>query len=401
MTKVDVLIAHPLKHHVFPLAAGIQRSGLSLRLVTPFYSKGFGRLVSMLPGSAGRKAQGYHLSSLEVDNVISPLAWQVRRLLRGHDLATLISDFDEYVAGLIDRGAYRFGTLITLQDYMPKTVRAAKKNGALIWSDQILNQSNAACSRINSHYQALGWDKKYNHDESVNDEILGCADIVTVPSRYTAEGLKGRMQPVARLFRIPYGVDSEKFSYPAKMGDFGVVRVLARANNVRKGGHVLIEALRQCSSELMLLTKGSSIEVLIIGTLECSIIDLLSACQLPSGFSVRSVTVPHKDMPALLASSHLFVMPSLSESMSLICVEAMQCALPLVITPYCGIDGFEPLRMGVEVEDNVVSVAEGLKTAFKNIEQWPAWGEACRQAAGKLDWRVYEESIAVIARGLA
>lgn len=397
--SVDVLIAHPLKHHVYPLAAGIQQSGLSWRLITPFYRKGIGRFAHWLPGQAGRKAGGYYYPGLDDDGVITSAVWALQRFLHRRDVDAFVTRFDAHVADSIECGRIRCRMLITLQDYMPRTVRAAHKRGALIWSDQISNQSGAAMGRISAHYRQAGVAGAQQHSEVVNDEVLSYSDIITTPSHYAASGLDGRIPSSAQLFLVPYGVDLERFRMPAQRMLNDGVRVLARANSVRKGSHLLLAALRKCGGELVCLASGGAIEVLILGGADQATAELLRHMDAAPGISVRAASVPHQDMPDLLASSHLFVMPSLSESMSLICVEAMQCGLPLVVTPYCGVDCFQPGRMGIEVMDDADAVAAGLISAFRKMDQWEAWGMACHQAASEMSWQVYEQKIASIGRG--
>ena len=107
--------------------------------------------------------------------------------------------------------------------------------------------------------------------------------------------------------------------------------------------------------------------------------------------------VAHSDVPAMLAAADLFVMPSLAESMSLACVEAMQVGLPMVITKYCGIDAFVSGEMGIEVNDTVESVAEGLVDAFRERDKWSVWGANCRAAVAKQSWAHYEAQIVNIS----
>jgi glycosyltransferase involved in cell wall biosynthesis len=397
MKPVDVLVAHPLKHHVFPLAAGIQRSGASMRLITPFYRKGLGRIVAALPGSVGKKASGYHHEGLDERHIISPVAWQARKLRRGSDSDALVREFDAYMAARITRGALRARVLVTMQDYLPASVRAARSAGMRIWSDQILNSSRCATDRISAHYEMAGIKQAAAHDESTNDAILSIADIVTVPSRYALSGIADRVRDSTSLHVIPYGVDHNRFDIKKqKTGD--AIRVIARANNVRKGGHLLLEALMKCGGVLRKLAHGQNIEVVILGTMEPALGERLRGAKFPLGMTVRSAVVPHMSMPDVLASADLFVMPSLSESMSLICIEAMRAGLPLVITPYCGIDCFEHLEMGVETSGRASDLAECLMLAFRHADQWPEWGRRAAQAADALSWRAYQAAVSAVAR---
>ncbi|WP_416050614.1 hypothetical protein [Cupriavidus basilensis] len=124
MKKIDILIAHPYKHHVYHLAAGCQRSGWNTKLVVPLYRVGLGRCLASLPGRIGSKARGYYYEELEPNTIVSPLAWQARKLasLSSHS-ASFESKFDNYVARQIRDGEFKPKVLVTMQDYMPRVSR--------------------------------------------------------------------------------------------------------------------------------------------------------------------------------------------------------------------------------------------------------------------------------------
>ena len=371
-----------------------------MRLVTPFYCKGLGKMVAALPGNTGKKAAGYQYGGLDARNVISPLGWQLRKLWFGGNSDALVSAFDDHVSTMINRGELRGRTLLTMQDYMPKSVQAGKNAGMRIWSDQILNSSRPATDRISLHYRMAGIEMQLAHDESRNDVILSLADMVTVPSRYTLAGIEGRMQDSASLHVVPYGVDRARFGIESrKSGD--AIRVIARANSVRKGGHILLDAMEECGDTLRRLAKGRDIEIVVIGAMEPALAEWLRSAKLPNGLTIRAAVFPHVSMPALLASADLFVMPSLSESMSLICIEAMQAGLPLIVTPYCGIDCFVSGAMGLMSEDTSASLSAALIQAFSRIESWEEWGRAAAHKAIDLSWDAYEAGIAEVTRMIA
>lgn len=400
MTPIDILITHPQKHHIYHLAAGCQRSGLRTCLLVPLYRKGLAALVATLPGVIGRRAQGYHYSQLEKDMVTSPVGWQARRLLvSSAELIPFQYRFDAYVANLIRKGKLNARVLVTMQDYMPATVLAGKAAGMIIWTEQISNRSDAARKRIDEHFQQLGVQPSVYYSEDDNNAILSISDIITIPSKYTLDGIVDRVHKNAKIYQIPYGVNSKKFPPRFNRSD-NVIRILARANSIAKGGHLLLHALSECGQKLLDLAGGSTIDVIIVGVPDETIRDSIKSLSFPEGLSVSAQVVPHLDMPRLMASSDLFVMPSLSESMSLICIEAMQIGLPMIITSYCGIDKFRHLEMGVEVGDSAESLVSGLILAFSKKNYWIEWGNAARISAIGLDWSVYEESIAEISRGI-
>lgn len=393
MNDADILLAHPLKHHIYPLATGIQNSGNKLCLLTPFYNKGLGSLISKFPGNVGKLASGYYYPKLNCENVISPFYWQIQKLLSAATgINEFVSRFDKYTAQLIRERKIRASVLVTLQDYMPLTVLEGKRAGMLIWSDQILNQSQETIQRIRHHYALASIDEIVQHNESINDQVLKIADLVTFPSLYTQAGLFGRISASTTSIKIPYGVDATRFSSQSCRDD-EVIRVLARANSVRKGGHLFIDSIASSAQALKALSHGRRIEIIIISALSPALEARLKQYELPENITVISKNVPFIEMPNLLASVNLFVAPSLSEGMSMLCIEAMQSGLPLIITPYCGVDCFKPGIMGLEVSDSVESLSSGLVSAFENMDKWKSWGAASVEAASRLEWGTYENAI--------
>ena len=374
---------------------------MSLVYITPFYRRGLGALVARLPGKIGNKAKGYFNSDIPLSCVCSPIIWQTRKLFAiFRNDATFDHDFDIFVAQTINAGKYQANVLVTLQDYMPKTVAAAKNRGWKIWSDQISNQSAEMRIRIAHHEKSLKITSPWQHDESSNDEILAVSDIITVPSSYTLDGISHRAPRNAEIFTIPFGASAQQFS-GERLTDREVITILARAHSVRKGGHLLLKALQQCGTDLLAASGTKKIRVRILGKYEFVLAEFLSKLDLPKGLTIEHGNVAHAEVAGLYRQASLFVMPSLSESMSLACIEALHAGLPLIITEYCGIDGFRHGEMGYETEDTVESIASNLLKAFQNQDSWPQWSAAARKLAHELTWERYTSSISKTCRLIA
>ncbi len=396
----DILVAHPGKHHVLHLVAGSIKSGANVCYITPFYRSGIGMLVSKLPGNVGEKAKGYFHPDIPHKSVCSPFQWQLKKLLSlFSNRNNYVKEFDVYVAKEIAKGKYTAKVLVTLQDYMPKTVKAAKDRGFKIWSDQILNQSELTSLRIISHETKQGLIPKWAHDECDNIDILNIADVITVPSNYCFDGIRNNIMDSSKVVNIPYGANPKQFS-SSRINSDGEIIILARAQSIRKGGHLLLGALELCGNELVERAKPLSVKVIVLGQFDTALLNIFNKLILPNGLTVEHSNIPHSQVSSLYQRSSLFVMPSLSEGRSLACLEAMHSGLPLIITPYCGIDGFTSGNMGYEVSDTVQSLSQALSEAFKNKHMWREWGENAKQFAAQFDWLIYEEKISQVTREL-
>ena len=393
---VDILIAHPLKHHVFNFTVGCQNSGFEVRLITPLYKKGLINLLSRLPGTSIKKLNEYYHPRLNSSNVISPLWWQLKRLLTFNSNRDDFNEqFDLYIENLFLRKKIKTKILVTMQDYMPRTVAVAKSQGVLIWSDQILNSSNDVRNRIALNLLSVGHKYIDDHNEKMNKKILSECDVVTVPNQYTLKGVLDRIKPECKVYQVPYGADEVKFVRKKPLfASTETIRIIARANNIRKGGHLFLTAIDNCAESLSrLIGKTQSVEFNIIGTLDEIVASKIENLILPTNFSVRVKVIPSVDMPNEYNSSHLFIMPSLTEGMSLMCIEAMKMALPIIITEECGIDFFSDRKMGIQIIPTVESISKALVYAFENIDKWEAWGNECAEKAKTLTWTSYETKI--------
>ncbi len=399
--KTDILIAHPGKHHALHLVAGCIKSGASVRYITPFYHCGLGRLVSALPGEIGDKAVGYYHPAIPLQSVISPIFWQIKKLFSIYkkDLS-YEQEFDNYVAHAIETGKLQAKVVVTLQDYMPNTVKAASKRRYVIWSDQISNQSARMMERVSRHEQVFGMPSITQHSDHRNDAILASSQVITVPSSYCLAGIKSRIPLGVQVETVPYGADAAQFSIKPYADPQRLI-ILARAQSVRKGGHLLLNALAQCSTALLALCAPKKIEVVIMGELEPALQNRLSDVALPKGLTVVHGNIAHSKIAQLYQKASLFVMPSLSEGHSLACIEAMHAGLPLIITPYCGVDDFKHAHMGYEISDTAESLAAALVEAFKNRQLWPQWGVNAKLLASHLTWLEYERRISKLAREIA
>ncbi|HDR9055997.1 TPA: glycosyltransferase family 4 protein [Burkholderia vietnamiensis] len=363
----DVLVAHPYKHHAFELGAAIAESGRSVQFVTPFYNKGMIAWLARLPLNAGRRAGGYSHPGLPASSVYcAPTATLARAMLGATRPAAFRDAFDRMTARYVSRSAGRFEWLVTLQDYMPRTVKAAAQAGIRIWSDQILNQTDDAMARIAAHHRLLGLQAP-DHDESANNAILRVAQVITVPSTYYENSLLKGGIPARDIYKIPYGAFFEPHhaASTTAVGAGHEFRIVARANTIRKGGHLLLAAVESWGKRWVAALGGGTLHVSVLGELSAPLVGRFNALTIPKNVRITHGTIPHTLVGRLYGDADIFVMPSLSESLSLACLEALSFGLPLIVTPYTGIEDVEGV-CGFVVEDSVDSLGERILEAISS-----------------------------------
>jgi len=397
---MDILVAHPFRHHAFNFFKGCLKIGADAKLVTPVYRKGIASILANVPGKFGTKIRGYECIGLDNSKVYAPSVWQIKRVLSVFGLySSFEKKFDSYVALQLKNNIWNPKIIATLQDYMPETMSVAKEKGVRIISDQILNSSDRAMARIACHYKMLGHDYSINHNEENNTNIINNADLITAPSNYVREDLLNRSQG-GNCMVIPYGVNTKLFGERNLVENKKEIVVIVRANTIRKGGHLLLWALEKSAVELKKNSSGKNIKFICLGKLESVLKSVANEIALPSGVEFIDGDFAHLEVPKLLARASLFVMPSLSEGMSLAVCEAMQSGLPIIATPYIGVDAFQSGVMGLEVEDSVDSLAFGLTEGFRRRDEWDKWGKAAKDVASQNDWAKYENGVAKVVAGV-
>lgn len=388
----DILIAHPYKHHILNLAAGCKRSGYTYKLVLPLYRKGLGRIIALLPGGIGKKARGYFNADLDAKCVHSPIKLQIPKLISFLSNPERIeARFDRYVERKIRRGIWKPRLLVVMQDYMPRTVAAAREVGIFVWNDQI-NFSLDGAARLKAHCDNFGYSV-VECNEDTNSEVIGLANLVSVPSLYAISTITSRLNSDAILECIPYGVDSSRAKSVFRGTDRGDVRIVARANTISKGGHLFLRALECIGDQFVKYFDGKIIDIYILGDLDLETARILKGVKLNVRIRISYGSVPHSDVFKILANADIFVMPSLSDSMSLACMEAMQSNTVLGISKYCGIDDFVDDQMGVLFGDSVEDLSKALMRIAKNQDKWNFWIDNANDLAAKYTWYRYESTI--------
>jgi glycosyltransferase involved in cell wall biosynthesis len=144
--------------------------------------------------------------------------------------------------------------------------------------------------------------------------------------------------PADRLAVIPNGVDTDRYGRHADRGairqrigvDGSAPLAIVVAKLMPQKGHaVLVEALPP------VLARHPDLQVLLVG--EGELRDSIAARVRAAGIETRVHFLGNRpDVPELLASSDLFVLPSLWEGLPMALLEAMASRIPVVATSVAG-----------------------------------------------------------------
>ncbi|WP_316178931.1 MULTISPECIES: glycosyltransferase family 4 protein [unclassified Bradyrhizobium] len=182
---------------------------------------------------------------------------------------------------------------------------------------------------------------------------------VAVSSRVTAELQRFFRVPAARIHVISNGIDLARFKRDAVGGqairrEFGIpenARLLLFVGHEfnRKGLAHAIGALDRLGNDVWLLVVGSD--------------NPAPYRRLARNAQQRLIFAgPRSDLPPLYSAADAFVLPTSYETFSLVCMEAMACAVPVFATPVGGIedylhDGVNGFRIAADADDIAAKLA--------------------------------------------
>lgn len=188
----------------------------------------------------------------------------------------------------------------------------------------------------------------------------------------------------SRIHVVPYGVDLEQFHPPAEppAGPFRVLFVGQLTQ--RKGVKYLLEAWRELAlpkAELVLVGRGH--------------VDRQLLRPYEGSFRLELNVHSRARMRSLYQGSHVFCMPSLTESFGLVYLEAMACGTPVIGTPNTGAadvvrdgrDGFlVPIR-------RIEPLKERLLWCYENQAALMSFRAEARRRAETFSWTRFRRGI--------
>jgi glycosyltransferase involved in cell wall biosynthesis len=209
-------------------------------------------------------------------------------------------------------------------------------------------------------------------------------DVVTAPSK-TAAAILTREGLDVPVYPLSCGVDQRRFYYNATLDrrawrekyglaqDKTVFLFVGRVDGEKKLDVILhaLQILERDDVQFVVAGKGAAAHSL-----------QEQARQLGLGEQVHFTGfIPAEDLPALLNSADIFIMPSEAELLSIATLEAMSCrkpvlaaqaqALPELVSD--GVNGYL-FRPG-----DAADAARGMALLAGQAENWPAMGEASLQ----------------------
>lgn len=265
-------------------------------------------------------------------------------------------------------------------------VTKAKKNGSIMIIEGANSHPSNTLKILNKEYKKRGMlDQIVNPEEIKNQvKIIEQFDYVMCPSDFVYDSFLEAGFSKDKLFKIPYGVDLQKFKIVKKTHK-KVRFIFVGSIQIRKGVQYLLKAWDEL--------KLNNAELIIVGRVYSDAKNIVNKYKRHESINfIGFDTNPNKH----LKSSDIFISPSLEEGSALTCYEAMASGLPLIATYNTGSvirdkkDGF------IIPAGNTNILKEKILYFYNNFEAVKKMGINARKRIEKFSWESYGRNLTKI-----
>lgn len=405
---MKVIVAHPGRQHSFRLASALKKAGMLELYVTTFYDKNTPAnraFRAVLPAALRSRADHRRNPDLDDGEVRQLCALggvaeaAVYRLDHGRDAYRFLQrhNADRFGRALAKLAAARQADAVVLYD---STATACFESLRRLRPETVRILDVSSCARpykkqlFDAEIARSGHDDLRRENGALWSERLlerhwaelRLTDAFLVPSAFVRESLVRCGVDEARIFTVPYGANvSDAITRKAPAAGQPVRFLFVGGVNANKGVPLLLEAFRSLPVGAATLT--------LTGRYDKDAWFVREARRIP-GVTLTGA-VPPERMREAYAAADVFVLPSITEGLSLAGVEAMACALPILCTAHTGVNDF--VRDGesgfVVPAGDADALREKLAWFLDHRDRLPEMGGAARAAVRGLTWEAYEKRV--------
>lgn len=409
MNNPKIIVAHPGRQHSFRVATALKKSGMLYKYATTVYNKDNSLLMKLTKLFLGeenvKRANRRKCPLVNDEEVLQFCEFEALihllliRIDKSHKIA---NRFGEYISRRFQR---------KLAKYIIKNnvdaVISYDTNSTVLF--EILKEKAPNVYRImdnahpNRHYLYYSYQENINCCGPFLHTLEACGYITNlsiaekfgteaklathhiVASSYSEKALMFDKVPQDSIFKIPYGVDKNKFIEPNREYLDGKLNVLFMGEvNQRKGIRQLLEAAK--------LINNPNIVFNIVGGGANHHAELYQ----PYKEYVNLLGyVPFEEILRQLSTNHVFVFPTMGEGFGLVLLEAMAAGLVPITTDNCagrdivedGVNGFI-----IPVGD-CDAIVDRLKWCAAHPNELSQMSKAACEEAKLFTWDRYEEGI--------
>lgn len=404
------IIAHPGQQHSFRAATALKRSGLLYKYITTVYDRPrswTSRLLPFLSGMNLTKARRRRCEALDDGEVVL-----------FYELPALLIIFLSHYPWL-SKIKYLWSYFVT-QRFCKRVVKYAVQNhvdGIIVYDgvvkrylDNLVKKLPNVITIMDVSIAARPWTRHvyeqdmetYNHHDfykedpslwnekvmkGIKSDISHCKYFLAASSVVKQSLIYCGIKPT-QIKILPYGVDVEKFA-PVKHIDKSdkLTMIFVGQINRRKGLHHLLRCVRELRDK---------VDVVLVGGINLAL-DLYKEYKDDKNITFAGF-VDRDQLKAYYTHADVFVLPSLSEGMSLAGLEAMALGMPILCSDHSGInDLVEEGKNGYVFETgNLDDLKKKICWFVDNKEKCIPMGRRSREIALEHTWERYYSNFSAI-----
>lgn len=276
------------------------------------------------------------------------------------------------------------GAFAYLKRKRPSIVRVIDSASACaIYVDSYLHEEFLKISSDNPFFSSL--NKKKQSSTAVAFHEIELADRFLVASNYVRETLVWSGYPREKVIVCGYGGNFPILEHAKKKNSESTLKLVYCGRcTPEKGIHHLVAAIESKPVELTLIGDPFGVDSYLLEYKEAA-----------SRTAIIG-KIPHDEVSHYLDEADVFVFPSLSDGMSLACLEALCRGLPVICSDHTGVCDYieNGLNGFVVPTSSSQALANAIEWFIEHRDLIPKMSEAALKTAKALSWQRYENQIA-------
>jgi starch synthase len=268
-----------------------------------------------------------------------------------------------------------------------KTGRLVQQRGGKFLCDRGSSHQRYQEQIVSDEYRRWNVDLPVSdiRDTLREEEIYATADAITVASTFSRRSFIEQGVPAEKIHSIPYGVRLENFAKVADPAPDTFEVLFVGAVSLRKGLPYLLQAFARI--------QHPSKRLRIAGQVPNWMKPIFS--QLPQEHVEFLGSVPQTELPRIMSTSHVLVLPSIEDGFGMVMGQAMACGCPVLSSTNTGgedlytdsVEGFiVPIRDVDAMADRMQRLAddpalqkrmsEAALNRVQHLGGWTQYGDA-------------------------
>lgn len=410
---MKIIVAHPGTQHSFRLADALKKENMLFKYMTTVYDKESSLLMKitkkLIKGDNLKRANGRKCDGLEDSDVIQfceAMGLVELLILRVFKNKKLYFWIRKKKTDLFGKKVARYAIkqnvdmVIMYDTHELACFELLNKKAPHI--KRVVDYSSATSAYMKKIYDE---DIKVSKNNNILNEISHLCDnkslnettrsislthFFLVPSEFVKKSIEYYGENEKNIFIVPYGCNINKKESEKKECFEGLEFLYVGQVTYRKGVHHLIRAFNELNYD--------NIRLNIVGKVD-SDSDIYIEGSKNKNIKFKGF-VTHDRMIGIYENARVFILPSLSEGMSLSIIEAMGCNLPVICTQNSGVNGIvKDYENGFIIEpSNVEQLKEKITWFIENDNKIKLMGENAKKESLKYTWNTYNKNIVDVIR---